>query len=131
MVFRGVIMTDTPKKYESHDAFLKRMMQDDSGKPNYRNSDIDALKRDMKELTEAYYGAMKRIKTLNDEVRHLKVYLTTTHEMRKLITPETSEEKLRHYINVSADLRKNIDKDEDEKKYDGESPSTIASFYKN
>jgi hypothetical protein len=49
--------------------------------------------------------------------------------MRKLITPETSEEKLRHYINVSADLRKNIDKDE--QKYDGESPSTIASFYKN
>jgi hypothetical protein len=44
--------------------------------------------------------------------------------MRKLITPETSEEKLRHYINVSADLRKNIDKDEVDS-------STIASFYKN
>ena len=79
---------------------------------------------DMKELTEAYYTAIKRIKTLNDEVRHLKTYLTTTHEMRKLITPETSEEKLRHYINVSADLRKDIDKEELD-------ASTIASFYKN
>jgi hypothetical protein len=85
----------------------------------------------MKRLTEAYYEAMKRIKVLNDEVRHLKTYLTTTHEMRKLITPETSEEKLRHYINVSADLRKNISEPKVEEKYDGESPSTIASFYKN
>jgi hypothetical protein len=51
--------------------------------------------------------------------------------MRKLITPETSEEKLRHYINVSADLRKNISEPKVEEKYDGDSPSTIASFYKN
>ena len=121
-------------KRESYDAYISRMMREQSEKkPNYITSDVDALKRDMKELTEAYYEAIKRIKTLNDEIRHLKTYLTTTHEMRKLITPETSEEKLRHYINVSADLRKDIDKDEIEvnDKYDGEAPSTIASFYKN
>ena len=118
-------------KRESYDAYMSRMMREQSEKSNnHITSDTDAIKEDMKRLTEAYYEAMKRIKVLNDEVRHLKTYLTTTHEMRKLITPETSEEKLRHYINVSADLRKNIDK-EDEKKYDGESPSTIASFYKN
>ena len=117
-------------KRESYDAYISRMMREQSKKSNnHITSEADAMKEDMKRLTEAYYEAMKRIKTLNDEVRHLKTYLTTTHEMRKLITPETSEEKLRHYINVSADLRKNIDK-EDEQKYDGESPSTIASFYK-
>ena len=116
-------------KRESYDAYISRMMREESEKkPNYITSDVDALKRDMKELTEAYYTAIKRIKTLNHEIRQLKVDLTTTQEMRKLITPETSEEKLRHYINVSADLRKDIDKDE--QKYDGEAPSTIASFYK-
>jgi|TARA_B110001454_G_C12557481_1_gene366177 predicted nucleic acid-binding Zn-ribbon protein len=120
-------MSDEPR--ESYNAYIGRRMREDAeNKPNHFSSDIDALKKDMKELTEAYYTAIKRIKTLNDEIRHLKVYLTTTHEMRKLITPETSEEKLRHYINVSADLRKDIDKDE--QKYDGEAPSTIASFYK-
>ena len=121
-------------KRESYDAYMSRMMREQSKKSNnHATSNTDAIKEDMKRLTEAYYEAMKRIKTLNDEVRHLKVYLTTTHEMRKLITPETSEEKLRHYINVSADLRKDIDKDEIEvnDKYDGEAPSTIASFYKN
>ena len=119
-------------KRESYDAYISRMMREQSEKkPNYITSDVDALKRDMKELTEAYYTAIKRIKTLNDEVRHLKTYLATTHEMRKLITPETSEEKLRHYINVSADLRKNISEPKVQEKYDGESPSTIASFYKN
>ncbi len=119
---------------ESYDAYIGRMMREESEKkPNYLTSDVDALKKDMKELTEAYYTAIKRIKTLNDEVSRLKKYLNATHEMRKLITPETSEEKLRHYINVSADLRKDIDEDEhkDEQKYDGEAPSTIASFYKN
>ena len=96
-------------KRESYDAYMSRMMREQSEKSNnHITSDTDAIKEDMKRLTEAYYEAMKRIKVLNDEVRHLKTYLTTTHEMRKLITPETSEEKLRHYINVSADLRKNI-----------------------
>jgi predicted nucleic acid-binding Zn-ribbon protein len=95
---------------ERHDVFLKRMMQETSKKSRYVTSDIAALKEDMKQLTEAYYEAIKRIKTLNDEVRHLKKYLTAT--LRKKIT--------------------NKDKDEhkDEQKYYGEAPSTIASFYK-
>ena len=119
-------------KRESYDAYISRMMREQSEKSNnHITSEADAMKEDMKRLTEAYYEAMKRIKVLNDEVRHLKTYLTTTHEMRKLITPETSEEKLRHYINVSADLRKNISEPKVQEKYDGESPSTIASFYKN
>jgi len=119
-------------KRESYDAYISRMMREQSEKSNnHITSDTDAIKEDMKRLTEAYYEAMKRIKVLNDEVRHLKTYLTTTHEMRKLITPETSEEKLRHYINVSADLRKNISEPKVQEKYDGDSPSTIASFYKN
>ena len=120
-------------KRESYDAYMSRMMREESEKkPNYITSDVDALKKDMKELTEAYYTAIKRIKTLNDEIDRLKSYLTATHEMRKVITPETSEEKLRHYINVTADLRKKIDPDEVDvnDKYDGEAPSTIASFYK-
>tara|TARA_Y100000310_G_C20420525_1_gene686460 strand:- start:187 stop:552 length:366 start_codon:yes stop_codon:yes gene_type:complete len=119
------------EKYESHDAFMKRMMQEDSAKKGL--SEIELLKKDMKELTECYYNAIKRIKELNDDVSRLKAYLTATHEMRKVITPETSEEKLRHYINVTADLRKKIDQDEVDvnDKYDGEAPSTIASFYKN
>lgn len=119
-------------KRESYDAYMSRMMREQSEKSNnHITSEADAMKEDMKRLTEAYYEAMKRIKVLNDEVRHLKTYLTTTHEMRKLITPETSEEKLRHYINVTADLRKNISEPKVQEKYDGESPSTIASFYKN
>ena len=119
-------------KRESYDAYISRMMREQSEKSNnHITSEADAMKEDMKRLTEAYYEAMKRIKVLNDEVRHLKTYLATTHEMRKLITPETSEEKLRHYINVSADLRKNISEPKVQEKYDGESPSTIASFYKN
>jgi hypothetical protein len=119
-------------KRESYDAYISRMMREQSEKSNnHITSEADAMKEDMKRLTEAYYEAMKRIKVLNDEVRHLKTYLTTTHEMRKLITPETSEEKLRHYINVSADLRKNISEPKVQEKYDGDSPSTIASFYKN
>jgi hypothetical protein len=119
-------------KRESYDAYISRMMREQSEKSNnHITSEADAMKEDMKRLTEAYYEAMKRIKVLNDEVRHLKTYLTTTHEMRKLITPETSEEKLRHYINVTADLRKNISEPKVQEKYDGESPSTIASFYKN
>ena len=110
-------------KYETHDQFMKRMMQEDSAKKGL--SEVEVLKKDMEELTEAYYTAIKRIKELNDEVSRLKTYLNATHEMRKVITPETAEEKLRHYINVTADLRKGLEKDEEI------DPSTLASFYKN
>ena len=68
---------------------------------------------------------------MNKDIGRLREYLNATHEMRKVITPETSEEKLRHYINVTADLRKNISEPKVEEKYDGEAPSTLASFYKN
>ena len=94
-------------------------------------SEIELLKKDMAQLTEAYYSAIKRIKELNKDIGRLREYLNATHEMRKVITPETSEEKLRHYINVTADLRKNISEPKDKEKYDGEAPSTLASFYKN
>ena len=119
------------EKYESHDAFMKRMMREDSAKRGL--SEIELLKNDMEQLTEAYYSAMKRIKQLNDDIGRLRAYLNATHEMRKVITPETAEEKLRHYINVTADLRKDLEKDvvDVNDKYDGEAPSTLASFYKN
>ena len=96
---------------ETYDAFMKRMMREDSKKSRYVTSDISALKEDMKQLTEAYYTAIIKIKELNSEVNHLKKYLTAT--LRKKLT--------------------NKDKDEhkDEQKYYGEAPSTIASFYKN
>ena len=116
-------------EYETHDAFMKRMMKKDSAKKSL--SEIELLKKDMAQLTEAYYSAIKRIKELNKDIGRLREYLNATHEMRKVITPETSEEKLRHYINVTADLRKNISEPKVEEKYDGEAPSTLASFYKN
>lgn len=116
-------------EYETHDAFMKRMMKEDSVKKGL--SEIELLKKDMAQLTEAYYSAIKRIKELNNDIGRLRAYLNATHEMRKVITPETSEEKLRHYINITADLRKNISEPKVEEKYDGEAPSTLASFYKN
>ena len=116
-------------EYETHDAFMKRMMKEDSVKKGL--SEIEVLKKDMAQLTEAYYSAIKRIKELNNDIGRLRAYLNATHEMRKVITPETSEEKLRHYINITADLRKNISEPKVEEKYDGEAPSTLASFYKN
>jgi len=118
-------------EHETHDAFMKRMMREDSAKRGL--SEIELLKKDMEQLTEAYYSAMKRIKQLNDDIGRLRAYLNATHEMRKVITPETAEEKLRHYINVTADLRKDLEEDvvDVNDKYDGEAPSTLASFYKN
>ena len=116
-------------EYETHDAFMKRMMKEDSAKRGL--SEIEVLRKDMAQLTEAYYSAIKRIKELNKDIGRLREYLNATHEMRKVITPETSEEKLSHYINVSADLRKNISEPKVEEKYDGAAPSTLASFYKN
>ena len=118
-------------EHETHDQFMKRMMREDSAKRGL--SEIELLKKDMEQLTEAYYSAMKRIKQLNDDIGRLRAYLNATHEMRKVITPETAEEKLRHYINVTADLRKDLEEDvvDVNDKYDGEAPSTLASFYKN
>ena len=118
-------------EHETHDQFMKRMMREDSEKRGL--SEIELLKKDMEQLTEAYYSAIKRIKELNNDIGRLRAYLTATHEMRKVITPETAEEKLRHYINVTADLRKDLEEDvvDVNDKYDGEAPSTLASFYKN
>ena len=53
---------------------------------------IFLLQDDIKQLTEAYYSAIKRIKELNKDIGRLREYLNATHEMRKVITPETSEE---------------------------------------
>ena len=72
-------------EYETHDAFMKRMMREDSEKRGL--SEIELLKKDMEQLTEAYYSAIKRIKELNNDIGRLRAYLTATHEMRKVITP--------------------------------------------
>jgi len=87
----------------------------------------------MEKLTENYNSARKRIIQLDQGITIVKDYLTGTHEVRRVITPETAEEKLRVYINVTADLRKDLEEDVVgvNDKYDGEAPSTLASFYKN
>ena len=47
-------------EYETHDAFMKRMMKEDSAKKSL--SEIELLKKDMAQLTEAYYSAIKELK---------------------------------------------------------------------
>ena len=50
-------------KRESYDAYMSRMMREQSKKSNnHATSNTDAIKEDMKRLTEAYYEAMKRKK---------------------------------------------------------------------
>ena len=59
-------------KRESYDAYMSRMMREQSEKSNnHITSDTEAIKEDMKRLTEAYNETMQRIKVLNHSLIHI------------------------------------------------------------